>query len=494
MTGIYVRQSVDRKESVSIEAQIEFCKNELRGDTFRIYDDRGFSGKNTNRPAFKKLMEDVEKGAVSRIIVYRLDRFSRNIADFAGTYDIISRHGVELVSYTERFDTSSAIGKAMLAIVMVFAQMERETIVERVKDNYYKRGELGLFVGGPFHYGFEKEAVTHNGMKTKRLTEIPAEAKNVRQMYEKYASGISKPDILEWFSKVSSTNKTVMFIGQILRNPIYVKSNLAVINYLENRGAKQVNADGRRDGAGIFIYGIQKRTSVLYQDLTGGLLQIAIHDGFIPAELWLKVQKRFDSEYSPRNLGKGKRSWVVGLAVCAYCKLHVYTANKYGWLSCGGRKKKLCKLRKPFPKMSTVEEQVEKSLLEFMKDFPFKLNITKKENESRIQALEAEISAIGRQIDMIVETIVCTESGLKASAMQKFKQKLEALTDKSAELEREVYDLRQAGDNTYDSDIKLAEYVSNWQNFSMEEKNRIAKIFIKQVVLRDGEIEIKFII
>ena len=77
---------------------------------FRVYEDRGYSGKNTNRPGFQKMMEDVERGRIQKIVVYRLDRFSRSIADFSRLWEILQKHGVEFVSLNETFDTSTPMG------------------------------------------------------------------------------------------------------------------------------------------------------------------------------------------------------------------------------------------------------------------------------------------------------------------------------------------------------------------------------------------------
>ena len=89
MIAIYTRQSIDKQDSISIETQIELCKKEIKtNESFKIYEDKGFSGKNTERPQFKKLMEDIKNGEITQIIVYRLDRISRSITDFSNIMDI----------------------------------------------------------------------------------------------------------------------------------------------------------------------------------------------------------------------------------------------------------------------------------------------------------------------------------------------------------------------------------------------------------------------
>ena len=114
--AIYARQSVDKKDSISIESQIEFCKYELKGGSYKEFKDKGYSGKNTERPQFQDLMRDIEKGLIRKVVVYKLDRISRSILDFANMMEQFQKYGVEFVSSTEKFDTSTPMGRAMLNI------------------------------------------------------------------------------------------------------------------------------------------------------------------------------------------------------------------------------------------------------------------------------------------------------------------------------------------------------------------------------------------
>ena len=129
INAIYARQSVDRADSISIESQIEFCKYELKGGAFREYKDKGYSGKNTVRPQLQQLLEDIRRGEVEKVIVYKLDRISRSILDFSNMMELFQQYQVEFVSSTEKFDTSTPMGRAMLNICIVFAQLERVTIL-----------------------------------------------------------------------------------------------------------------------------------------------------------------------------------------------------------------------------------------------------------------------------------------------------------------------------------------------------------------------------
>ena len=182
--AIYARQSVDKKDSVSIETQIEKCEVIADKDSL-IFKDKGYSGKNTDRPDLAKLISDIKENKVNRVIVYRLDRISRNIKDFYNLYSIMQEHHTEFLSVNENFDTSNPMGRAMMGILVVFAQMERENIQERVKDNYYSRISMdGRWAGGPAPYGFIN-AKTDDKKPTLSIND--EEMKIVKYCFNEYA-------------------------------------------------------------------------------------------------------------------------------------------------------------------------------------------------------------------------------------------------------------------------------------------------------------------
>ena len=134
MIAIYARQSINKMDSISIETQIEECEKQLRkGEKASVYFDKGYSGKNTDRPEFQRLLEDIRLGSISRVICYKLDRVSRSVLDFTMMMETFSRYKVDFVSCNEKFDTSTPMGRAMLSICIVFAQLERETIRIRTR-------------------------------------------------------------------------------------------------------------------------------------------------------------------------------------------------------------------------------------------------------------------------------------------------------------------------------------------------------------------------
>ena len=148
--AIYVRQSVNRKNSISIETQISLCKAKCsRREKIVVYEDKGFSGKDMRRPAFQNMMRDIENKKIKKIIVYRLDRLSRNVEDFNWICNNLAYYKVSLCSVSERLDIILPVEKVMIYRAAIFAQLECEIISKRVTDNYYERAKRGSWLGGP---------------------------------------------------------------------------------------------------------------------------------------------------------------------------------------------------------------------------------------------------------------------------------------------------------------------------------------------------------
>lgn len=202
--AIYGRQSIDKKDSISIESQFEFCRYELKGGEGKEYKDMGYSGKNIDRPDFQRLLGDIRAGLIKRVVVYKLDRISRSIVDFAKLMEIFMQYNVEFVSCTEKFDTSTPMGRAT--------------------------------------YDFDLEPIVMDGIKTKKLVEN-AEIDYVEMMFEMYAEPeTSYGDITRYFTtqNILVSGKTLKrgFWGQLLRNPVYVQADMDIYEYFKAQGVK----------------------------------------------------------------------------------------------------------------------------------------------------------------------------------------------------------------------------------------------------------------
>lgn len=351
MDAIYARQSIDKKDSLSIQGQIDLCRGQV-GEDVKIYKDKGYSGKNTNRPDFQRMMQDVEHGLIQKIVVYRLDRFSRSIADFGRLWEILKAHGVEFVSINETFDTSTPMGRAMLNIIMVFAQLERETTAARVKDNYYQRTKLGAWPGGPPPLGFTiGRLVGPTGSKIPTL--IPNDdSAIIERIFHSYAQEeetlgtIARSLNDDHIPAVRRETWDSVAISRILHSPLYVMADEDVFLYYKAKGLQIGNPAEDFDGIhAAMMIGRRDKSAGKYQDVKDQHLFISNHIGIIPSSLWLTCQYKLDLNQQVGNSGRGKHSWLSGLMKCASCGYSV-KLNKDGdkyYLICSGRSNlKLC--------------------------------------------------------------------------------------------------------------------------------------------------------
>ena len=145
MIGIYARQSLDKKDSLSLDTQIEFCKEKyfnsckmkgIEPDEIMIYKDAGYSGKNTKRPDFQRMLSDIKNKKINHVVIYKLDRLGRSIIDFSDLWNTFEKYGVSLSCSTQDIDTSSPMGKTMVFMLMVFAEMD-----DREYEPEYKEAE-----------------------------------------------------------------------------------------------------------------------------------------------------------------------------------------------------------------------------------------------------------------------------------------------------------------------------------------------------------------
>lgn len=165
--AIYIRVStthqIDR-DSIPMQKSdlIAYTKLMLNTEDYVIFEDAGYSGKNTDRPNFQKMMSQIRSGAFTHLLVWKIDRISRNLLDFSSMYKELKELGVVFVSKNEQFDTSTAMGEAMLKIILVFAELERNITSERVTATMISRASNGQWNGGrvPFGYDYDYDSKT----------------------------------------------------------------------------------------------------------------------------------------------------------------------------------------------------------------------------------------------------------------------------------------------------------------------------------------------
>ena len=186
--AIYTRVSTDQgleQDFNSLDAQYDASQAYIRSQQHAgwtmvraKYDDGGFSGGNTDRPALQRLLEDVRAGKIDIIVVYKVDRLTRSLADFAKLVELFDRHGVSFVSVTQQFNTTTSMGRLTLNVLLSFAQFEREVTSERIRDKISASKRKGLWVGGMAPLGYDT--------KDRKITVNEAEAACVRTIFRSY--------------------------------------------------------------------------------------------------------------------------------------------------------------------------------------------------------------------------------------------------------------------------------------------------------------------
>lgn len=333
--AIYARKSRFTGKGESIENQVKMCKEyaalQLKDKNitdFIIYNkDEGFTGGNTNRPDFQKMVLDIKVKKFDILICYRLDRISRNVADFSNTLELLQKNNISFVSIKEQFDTSTPMGKAMVYISSVFAQLERDTIAERVRDNMLQLSKTGRWLGGQTPLGFKSEKIIYLDAEYKersmyKLSPITNELNRVKLIFHKYLELGSLSLVLKYLLSNNIKGKNggeyaSMSINDILRNPVYVKSDKDVFKYLNDKGMQLC---GNPNGNGILIYN-KRNSKYKYKNVSEWIAAVGKHKGIISSSSWLEVQKRLDknSQKSSIRQGTSRKSLLSGVLKCGIC-------------------------------------------------------------------------------------------------------------------------------------------------------------------------------
>lgn len=353
--AIYSRKSRFTGKGESIGNQIELCRNHIKtvcgctaAENATVFEDEGFSGGNLNRPAFRRMMRAAKRGELSAIVVYRLDRISRNISDFTLLIDELTKLGVSFLSIRESFDTSTPMGRAMMFIISIFSQLERETIAERIKDNMLELAKTGRWLGGNTPTGFASESVTTLNLDGKqrkfcRLKIIPKEAAIVREIYDIYTQNPSltaaETELLRRNVKTKQGNPFSRFaIREILKNPVYLQADRAAYSYLlENCGTVYAPESAFDGTHGVMAYNRTDQKNVASSvnlPMEDWIVSVGEHPGLIPSDQWLQVQSSLN-----RNASKSYRkpktnpALLTGQIFCA-CGSRMYPKMSHNNGSC----------------------------------------------------------------------------------------------------------------------------------------------------------------
>lgn len=330
--ALYCRVSTDEQaqHGFSIDHQKERLEAYARSqgwDDFEFYVDDGYTGTKLERPQMQRLLRHVKNGRISTVVVYKLDRLSRKQKDVLHLLeDVFEANGVAFKSATEPFDTSTPLGKAMIGILAVFAQLERDTIVERTKSGKHQRVRQGMWYGGPTPYGYDWS------VSNQELVIVATQAQLVREMFTQLVKGKSYLAIGKWMDartkeRLFSSHKTLIYM---LTNPLY---------------AGKLNQDG--------------------------LLIEGKHQAIIDDDLWTRAQLEIESRKAGRNpYGSYLLSNLLVCGTCGKNMKHVMyrknpsSGNSYmhGYYLCAAKHRKGTDCPSKYQPDSKLETQVSERL------------------------------------------------------------------------------------------------------------------------------------
>lgn len=333
--AIYSRKSIFTGKGESIENQVQMCKEYITSNISKdaeilVYEDEGFSGGNTNRPKFQELMKDIKARKIDRIVCYKLDRIGRSVSHLSNMFDMLDDCNCAFTSITEQqFDTTTPMGRAMINIASTFAQLERETIAERVRDNMLQLAKTGRWLGGQAPLGFSPEKITYidEEFKERTLMKLTPEIKEleiVKMIFNNYLNEQSITQVVKKLNLSSIKGKNGGIynssqLSRILRSPLYVMSNEDTHMYLAGIG---INVFGTANGNGYLTYNKTKKITI-ERDISEWIAAVSKHKGVINPNDWIKVQdlldKNKDKKVIRTGTGTNNNSILSGVLKCAKC-------------------------------------------------------------------------------------------------------------------------------------------------------------------------------
>ena len=501
MIAIYARKSVFREDSISIESQIEMCQYETKGEPYVIYADNGYSGKDTSRPEFQRMINDIECGKINRVVVYKLDRISRSILDFSKMIELFQEKNVDFVSTTEHFDTSSPMGRAMLNICIVFAQLERETIQQRVADAYLSRSKKGFYMGGKIPYGYIKVPIEMNGIKTSMYEIKEDEAQDIRLIYQIYSQpSATLGDVLRGLIKLGiNINKrghawSTARLSEIMRNPVYTFADTNTYDFFKSQGSNIINPISDFCGKTSLYLFKGENTNRKTWDLQGQNIVVAPHTPIIDSTTWLKCRKKLLSNHQVKT-SKAKNSIFCGKLKCAYCGYSLIvrkSARKNGtvnyFVDSGKCEMKLCTHKLPTMRTTETEDLLIQRIRAKINTLTIKGKSTNDIPDKEKLDLLAQKEQKEKSINALIDSIEKTEPS--TVTMMYINKKIESLDKEVKQLNQQIEVLEQKFQSSQKNVAQIHDAMSKWSDLSFDEKREVVNLLIDKIIVHEDNLHI----
>jgi len=492
--AIYTRKSTDEgldRDFNSLDNQREAAENYIRSQRHEgwevlpdRYDDGGFSGGNLDRPALKRLLGDIEAGKVQRIVVYKIDRLSRSLLDFARLAEFFEEHGASIVSVTQQLDTSTSMGRLTLNMLLSFAQFEREMVSDRTRDKMHAARRRGKWTGGMPPLGYD---VAPEGG---RLLINKVEAEQVRAIFHLYLENCS----------------LVAVSQELNRRGLYRKS------WTTKKGITREGAEWDR----VTLRRVLSDPVYIGRVKLGGEVFPGEHEAILPKGIFEKVQAALTANSRDGNSTVRNRSGAIlrGLLRCGACdsaltpaytkkggRIYRYyvchTAQTKGWDTC--------------PTKSVPAAEVEKFVVDRIRAIGKDPNLCRETFRRALAQLSAqrrglkveakrvagETGKAREDVEKLVGAVSEASKGAREAilvALEKAQQRLTTLENRTAEIRGQEETLKGCEVDEEGVARTLAAFDPIWEVLHTPEKERILRLLIEKVSYdgRCGELAITF--
>jgi len=491
--AIYTRKSTDEgleQEFNSLDAQRESAEAYIASQRHEgwvcvadRFDDGGFTGGNMDRPALRRLVTRIESGDVDCVVVYKVDRLSRSLLDFARMMELFDKHSVTFVSVTQQFNTTSSMGRLTLNILLSFAQFEREIISERTRDKLAAARRKGKWIGGIPVLGYDID------LQSSKLIVNEDEAERVRAIYHLY---------MEY------------------------KALIPVVQEIERRGWRNklwTTKKGLERGGKLFTKNSLYRllTNVLY---TGnveykGAIYKGEHTGIVDVNLWQQVRDalRRNGSTGGKYVRNKYGALLKGLLYCASCgtgMVHTYTskdtkryryyvclnAQQRGWSSC--------------PTKSLNAHEIETAVIDHIRNIGSNEKIitataakVREESDKRLTELETEKRGHERNLKRLyarVQKLVggsstaASNGGVVTDQLADLQDQIRTVENRILAIREQVIVIQKNAVDEDDLTRSLSVFDPVWESLSPREQTRIIKLLVERVKYdgRDGKVTVTF--
>ncbi len=479
--AIYTRKSAEEgleQEFNSLDAQREsaeaFIQSQAREGWTRLpepYDDGGYTGGDMDRPALRRLLADVEAGKIDCVVLYKVDRLSRSLLDFAKIIDRFEKHDVCFVSVTQQFNTATSTGRLLLNILLSFAQFERELIGERTRDKMAAARRKGKWTGGSPILGYDPTGG--------KLLVNSAEARRVREIFALYLQRQTLGPVIAELNRRGWTTKRWTTKGGKRRGGFaFNASNLRLLLTNPTYAGRVRSRDGLHEGE---------------------------HEAIVEPDAFDRAQASLRRPGAKGRTRRQATALLNGLLRCAACGCamsHCYSCKgnyRYRYYVCG----KAAKLGwKHCPSPSVPAAEMERLVVDRIRAVgrdPGLVRRTLEPNgrgiDEQVGRLQVELEKLRRRMgreDAEVRPLITKRDQPSLARLVELNQRLGEAERRETELRQEIADLQAGRIDEPELAAALTDFDRRWQRGSACERERMLGRLIERIDYQDGDAAISF--